>query len=123
MRAIQVSRPNGPLELVERQIPEPGPGAVRIRVEACGICHTDSFTKDGTWPGLEYPRIPGHEVAGVIDAVGARVLGLKVGQRAGVGWHGGHCGRCDSCRRFHHLRRAPVPGDLLRRNRLDPPSN
>jgi D-arabinose 1-dehydrogenase-like Zn-dependent alcohol dehydrogenase len=99
MRAVQVSRPNGPLELVEREIPEPGPDAVRIRVEACGICHSDAFTKEGTWPGLDYPRIPGHEVAGVVDALGARVAGLKVGQRAGVGWHGGHCGRCDSCRR------------------------
>jgi D-arabinose 1-dehydrogenase-like Zn-dependent alcohol dehydrogenase len=99
MRAVQVSRPNGPLELVEREIPTPGPGAVRIRVEACGICHTDSFTKEGTWPGLDYPRVPGHEVAGTIDAVGERVVGLKVGQRAGVGWHGGHCGRCDPCRR------------------------
>jgi D-arabinose 1-dehydrogenase-like Zn-dependent alcohol dehydrogenase len=99
MRAVQVSRPNGPLELVEREIPEPGPDAVRIRVEACGICHSDAFTKEGTWPGLDYPRIPGHEVAGVVDALGAHVAGLKVGQRAGVGWHGGHCGRCDSCRR------------------------
>ncbi len=99
MRAFQVSRPNGPLELVEREIPQPGPGAVRIRVEACGICHTDSFTKEGTWPGLDYPRVPGHEVAGIVDALGERVAGLKVGQRAGVGWHGGHCGRCDPCRR------------------------
>lgn len=99
MRAVQASRPNGPLELVERDIPEPGPDAVRLRVQACGICHTDSFTKEGTWPGLEYPRVPGHEVAGVVDALGARVRGVKVGQRAGVGWHGGHCGRCDSCRR------------------------
>jgi D-arabinose 1-dehydrogenase-like Zn-dependent alcohol dehydrogenase len=99
MRAVQVTRGNGPFELVEREIPKPGPAAVRIRVEACGICHSDSFTKEGTWPGLDYPRVPGHEVAGVIDAVGDRVAGLKVGQRAGVGWHGGHCGRCDSCRR------------------------
>jgi D-arabinose 1-dehydrogenase-like Zn-dependent alcohol dehydrogenase len=112
MRAVQVSRPNGPLELVEREIPAPGPGAVRIRVEACGICHTDSFTKDGTWPGLDYPRVPGHEVAGVIDAVGERVVGLKAGQRAGVGWHGGHCGRCDPCRRgdFNNCVEARHPG-------------
>ena len=86
MRAVQVSRPKGALELVEREVPEPGPGAVRIRVEACGICHTDAFTKDGGFPGLEYPRIPVHEVRGLIDAVGARVVGLTVGQRAGVGW-------------------------------------
>jgi D-arabinose 1-dehydrogenase-like Zn-dependent alcohol dehydrogenase len=99
MRAVQVGRPNGPLELVEREIPKPGAGTVRIRVEACGICHSDSFTKEGTFPGLDYPRVPGHEVAGIIDAVGERVVGLKVGQRAGIGWHGGHCGRCNSCRR------------------------
>jgi D-arabinose 1-dehydrogenase-like Zn-dependent alcohol dehydrogenase len=99
MRAVQVSRPNGPLQLVEREIPQPGAGTVRIRVEACGICHSDSFTKEGTFPGLDYPRVPGHEVAGIIDAVGERVVGLKVGQRAGIGWHGGHCGRCNSCRR------------------------
>jgi D-arabinose 1-dehydrogenase-like Zn-dependent alcohol dehydrogenase len=99
MRAVQVSRPNGPLELVEREIPEPGPGAVRIRVEACGICHSDSFTKTGGWPGIQFPRVPGHEAAGVVDAVGDGVVGLKVGDRAAVGWHGGHCGHCDSCRR------------------------
>jgi D-arabinose 1-dehydrogenase-like Zn-dependent alcohol dehydrogenase len=99
MRAVQVSRPNGPLELVEREIPEPGPASVRIRVEACGICHTDSFTKEGAWPGMQFPRVPGHEVAGVIDAIGERVAGLKIGQRAGVGWHGGHCFRCNPCRR------------------------
>jgi D-arabinose 1-dehydrogenase-like Zn-dependent alcohol dehydrogenase len=99
MRAVQVSRPNAPLQLVEREIPQAGAGTVRIRVEACGICHSDSFTKEGTFPGLDYPRVPGHEVAGIIDAVGERVVGLKVGQRAGIGWHGGHCGRCNSCRR------------------------
>jgi D-arabinose 1-dehydrogenase-like Zn-dependent alcohol dehydrogenase len=99
MRAAQVSHPNGPLELVQREIPEPGPGAVRIRVQACGICHSDTLTKEGTWPGLQYPRVPGHEVAGVVDAVGSGVVGWKVGQRAAVGWHGGHCGHCDSCRR------------------------
>ena len=112
MRAVQVSRPNGPLELVEREIPKPGPGAVRIRVEACGICHSDAFTKEGTWPGIDYPRVPGHEVAGVIDALGERVMGFKVGQRAAVGWHGGHCGRCDPCRRgdFVHCVEARVPG-------------
>jgi D-arabinose 1-dehydrogenase-like Zn-dependent alcohol dehydrogenase len=112
MRAVQVSHPNGPLELVEREIPEPGPRAVRIRVEACGICHSDSFTKEGTWPGVEYPRVPGHEVAGVVDAVGDGVVGLKVGHRAAVGWHGGHCGHCDSCRRgdFVTCAEARVPG-------------
>jgi len=99
MRAVQVSRPGGPLELVERNIPEPGAGSVRIKVEACGICHSDSLTVEGHYPGIQYPRIPGHEVVGVIDAVGPGVAGLAVGQRAGVGWHGGNCGYCNSCRR------------------------
>jgi D-arabinose 1-dehydrogenase-like Zn-dependent alcohol dehydrogenase len=99
MRAVQVSRPGGPLELVERNIPDPGPGTVRIKVEACGICHSDSLTVEGQWPGMKYPRIPGHEVVGVVDAVGPGVAGFAVGQRAGVGWHGGSCGYCGSCRR------------------------
>jgi D-arabinose 1-dehydrogenase-like Zn-dependent alcohol dehydrogenase len=84
---------------VEREIPEPVPGTVRIKVEACGICHSDSLTKEGLWPGMKYPRVPGHEVAGSIDAVGSGVTGWKVGQRVGVGWYGGHCGYCRSCRR------------------------
>jgi D-arabinose 1-dehydrogenase-like Zn-dependent alcohol dehydrogenase len=99
MRVVQVPRPNGSFELVEREIPEPGAGEVRIKVQACGICHSDSFTKEGTWPGIEYPRVPGHEVAGVIDALGQGVAGWTRGQRVGVGWHGGHCGYCDDCRR------------------------
>jgi D-arabinose 1-dehydrogenase-like Zn-dependent alcohol dehydrogenase len=99
MRAVQVTRPNGPLELVEREIPQPGPGSVRIKVQACGICHSDSFTKEGLWPGIQYPRVPGHEVAGIIDAAGEGAGEWKTGQRVGVGWHGGHCGHCDSCRR------------------------
>jgi len=99
MRAVQVSRAGGPFEIVERPIPEPGPGAVRIRVEACGICHSDTLTKDGSWPGLKYPRLPGHEVAGVIDAVGAGTPRLEEGQRVGVGWSGGYCGHCAHCRR------------------------
>jgi D-arabinose 1-dehydrogenase-like Zn-dependent alcohol dehydrogenase len=98
MRAVQVSKPNGPLELVEREIPEPGFGTVRIRVEACGVCHSDSFTKEGTFPGIQYPRVPGHEVVGRIDAVGQGVAAWKPGQRVGVGWHGGNCGYCDACR-------------------------
>ena len=113
MRAVQVTRPNGPLELVEREIPRPGPGTVRVKVQACGICHSDSFTKEGTWPGLQYPRVPGHEIAGIIEAVGADVAGWTLGQRVGVGWHGGHCGHCDSCRRgdFVTCQIAPqVPG-------------
>lgn len=99
MRAMQVTRPNGQLEIVDRRIPEPGAGQVRIKVEACGICHSDAMTKEGLWPGIEYPRVPGHEVAGIVDAIGAGVAGWKEGQRVGIGWHGGHCGYCDSCRR------------------------
>ena len=99
MRVVQVNQPKGPFELVERQIPEPTAGRVRIKVEACGICHSDSLTKEGILPGIEYPRVPGHEVAGVIDAVGAGVSGWTEGQRVGVGWHGGYCGHCEPCRR------------------------
>jgi D-arabinose 1-dehydrogenase-like Zn-dependent alcohol dehydrogenase len=99
MRAIQVPRPGGPFELVERDIPEPGPGSVRIRVQACGVCHSDAMTKDGLFPGITYPRVPGHEVVGIVDQVGSGVAGWKAGQRAGVGWSGGYCGYCDACRR------------------------
>jgi alcohol dehydrogenase/propanol-preferring alcohol dehydrogenase len=99
MRAVQVSRPNGPLEIVERPIPEPSAGSVRIKVQACGICHSDSLVKEGAFPGIQYPRVPGHEVAGVVDAVGSGVAGFAPGQTVGVGWHGGYCGRCDHCRR------------------------
>jgi D-arabinose 1-dehydrogenase-like Zn-dependent alcohol dehydrogenase len=100
MRAVQVSRPGGPLELVERPIPDPGPGSVRIKVQACGICHSDVMTKDGLWPGITFPRVPGHEVIGLIDAVGKDVPARwKTGQRVGVGWHAWHCGYCDPCRR------------------------
>ncbi len=99
MHVVQVTRPNGPFEIVEREIPQPGAGSVRVKVEACGVCHSDSFTKEGTWPGIKYPRVAGHEIAGIIDAVGTGVVGWTPGQRVGVGWHGGHCGYCDSCRR------------------------
>jgi D-arabinose 1-dehydrogenase-like Zn-dependent alcohol dehydrogenase len=85
--------------MVEQEIPQPVAGSVRIKVEACGVCHSDAMTKEGLWPGIVYPRVPGHEVAGFIDALGDGVAGWKVGQRVGVGWHGGHCGYCDSCRR------------------------
>src|SRR5580692_2681310 len=98
MRAVQVARPGGPLEMVERDVPQPGPDQVRIKVQACGICHSDSAVKEGLWPGLQYPRVPGHEVVGVVDAVGAGVSQWKPGQRVGVGWHGGNCGLCDACR-------------------------
>ncbi len=99
MRAVQVSRAGGPLEIVERDIPVPGAGYVRIKVQACGVCHSDVFTKDGLWPGIQYPRVPGHEVIGIIDAVGPNVPRWKAGQRVGVGWNGGYCGYCDNCRR------------------------
>jgi D-arabinose 1-dehydrogenase-like Zn-dependent alcohol dehydrogenase len=98
MRVVQVAKPSGPFELVERETPEPAAGQVRIKVEGCGICHSDSLTKDGTIPGIQYPRVPGHEVAGIIDAVGAGVAGWTAGQRVGVGWHGGYCSTCDPCR-------------------------
>jgi D-arabinose 1-dehydrogenase-like Zn-dependent alcohol dehydrogenase len=112
MRSVQVSKPKGPLEIVDRDIPEPGAAQVRIKVQACGICHGDSATKDGLFPGIQYPRVPGHEIAGVIDAVGNVVTEWKIGQRVGVGWHGGHCGYCESCRRgdFLACRYAQVPG-------------
>ncbi len=99
MRVAQVPRPKGAFEVVERPIPAPTAGTVRIKVQACGICHSDSLTKEGGYPGLEYPRVPGHEVAGVIDAVGPGVAGWQPGQRVGVGWNGGYCGFCDHCRR------------------------
>jgi D-arabinose 1-dehydrogenase-like Zn-dependent alcohol dehydrogenase len=100
MRVAQVSRPGGPLELVERPIPDPRPGSVRIKVQACGICHSDAMTKEGLWPGITYPRVPGHEVVGVIDAVGKDVAERwKPGQRVGVGWHAWHCLSCGNCRR------------------------
>ena len=84
--------------MVEREIPQPGPGHVRIKVQACGICHSDSLVKEGLWPGLQFPRVPGHEIVGVVDAVGTEVARWQPGQRVGVGWHGGHCGSCDACR-------------------------
>jgi D-arabinose 1-dehydrogenase-like Zn-dependent alcohol dehydrogenase len=99
MRVVQVTGAKGAFELVEREIPEPGPASVRVRVEACGICHSDFVTKEGIWPGIQFPRAPGHEVVGIVDAVGPGVVGWKTGQRVGVGWHGGHCGYCNSCRR------------------------
>ena len=99
MKAVQVSKPGGNFELVERNIPDPARNQVRIKVEACGICHSDALVKEGHWPGIQYPRVPGHEVAGRIDAVGADVKNWKPGQRVGVGWHGGHDFTCNACRR------------------------
>src|SRR5436853_73561 len=98
MNAVQISKPGGDWELIERDIPDPSTGEVRVKVEACGICHSDSLVKEGLWPGLQYPRVPGHEIAGRIDAVGENVTVWTKGQRVGVGWHGGHCFVCEQCR-------------------------
>ncbi len=99
MKAAQVSKAGGDFELVDREIPQPGPRQVRIKVEACGVCHSDLFVKEGGWPGIQYPRVPGHEIAGRIDAIGSAVTAWKPGQRVGVGWHGSHCFECEACRR------------------------
>ena len=112
MKTAQVPKPGAEFQIVEREIPTPGAGQVRIKVQACGVCHSDLFTKEGAWPGIEYPRAPGHEVAGIIDEVGAGVPEWKKGRRVGVGWHGGHDGTCRECRRgdFRHCRNRQVPG-------------
>jgi D-arabinose 1-dehydrogenase-like Zn-dependent alcohol dehydrogenase len=99
MKVAQVSKPGADFQIVEREIPTPGVGEVRIKVQACGICHSDVLTKDGLWPGIQYPRVPGHEVAGILDELGTGVSGWTKGQRVGVGWHGGHDGTCLACRR------------------------
>jgi D-arabinose 1-dehydrogenase-like Zn-dependent alcohol dehydrogenase len=99
MKAMQISKPGAEFEQIERPIPEPGATQVRIKVEACGVCHSDALVKEGTWPGIAYPRVPGHEVVGIIDAVGSSVSAWRKGERVGVGWHGGHCFECDSCRK------------------------
>jgi D-arabinose 1-dehydrogenase-like Zn-dependent alcohol dehydrogenase len=99
MKAVQISKPGGDFEIVDRPTPEPQRGQVRIKVDACGICHSDELVKEGYWPGIQYPRVPGHEIAGRIDKVGPDVTQWKSGQRVGVGWHGGHCFVCDPCRR------------------------
>ncbi|MFB6178500.1 MAG: alcohol dehydrogenase [Halorientalis sp.] len=103
MQAAVVPEPGAEFEIVEREIPDPEPGEVRVAVEACGICHSDAFVKSGGYPGLSYPRIPGHEIAGRIDAVGADVEEWTTGERVGVGWHGGHCFTCEPCRRGDFL--------------------
>jgi D-arabinose 1-dehydrogenase-like Zn-dependent alcohol dehydrogenase len=112
MKAAQISRPGGDFEIVEREVPKPGPGQVRIKVQACGVCHSDMLTKEGAWPGIQYPRVPGHEVAGVIDELGAGVSDWKKGQRVGVGWHGGQDNTCPECRRgdFRNCRNLKICG-------------
>jgi D-arabinose 1-dehydrogenase-like Zn-dependent alcohol dehydrogenase len=108
MKAVQVPKPGADFEIVERDIPEPGPGQVRIKVLACGVCHSDTVTKEGAFPWITYPRVPGHEVAGVIDAVGSGVTTWKKGERVGVGWHGGQDGTCMACRRGDFINCANV---------------
>jgi D-arabinose 1-dehydrogenase-like Zn-dependent alcohol dehydrogenase len=112
MRVAQIAKPGADFQIVDRDIPSPGGGQVRVKVQACGICHSDSFTKEGSWPGIQYPRVPGHEVAGIIDELGAGVSQWKPGQRVGVGWHGGQDGTCLACRRgdFGNCRNLKVPG-------------
>lgn len=112
MKAAHVPGPGRDFQIVERKVPAPRPGEVRIRVEACGICHSDALTKDGAWPGIQYSRVPGHEVAGVVDALGEGVSEWKEGQRVGVGWHGGHDGTCPACRRgdFRNCGNLKIPG-------------
>jgi D-arabinose 1-dehydrogenase-like Zn-dependent alcohol dehydrogenase len=112
MKAAQVPQPKAPFGIVEREIPIPGFQEVRIKVQACGVCHSDAFTKEGLWPGIQYPRIPGHEVAGIVDDVGDGVSEWKKGQRVGVGWHGGHDGTCRECRKgdFRNCRNLQIPG-------------
>ena len=112
MRVAQISKPNGPFELVDREIPDPGSRQIRIKVEACGVCHSDALVKYGAFPGLRLPRVPGHEIAGRVDAIGPDVTAWKVGDRVGVGWHGGHCFQCDACRRglFINCETAKITG-------------
>jgi D-arabinose 1-dehydrogenase-like Zn-dependent alcohol dehydrogenase len=112
MKSAQISKPGGAFEIVEREIPTPGAEEVRIKIQACGVCHSDVLTKEGLWPGIEYPRAPGHEVVGIIDELGAEVAGWSKGQRVGVGWHGGHDGTCLQCRRgdFGNCVNMKVPG-------------
>ena len=112
MKVAQVSEPGADFRIVEREIPKPGADQVRIKVQACGVCHSDVLTKEGSWPGIQYPRVPGHEVAGIVDEVGAGVSAWKKGQRVGVGWHGGRDNTCRECRRgdFRNCRNLKIPG-------------
>src|SRR6476660_2144188 len=112
MKVAQIPKPGADFQVVERDIPEPDAGQVRIKVQACGVCHSDVLTKEGLWPGIQYPRIPGHEVVGIIDEVGSGVSTWKMGQRVGVGWHGGQDGTCRECRRgdFRNCRNLKISG-------------
>jgi D-arabinose 1-dehydrogenase-like Zn-dependent alcohol dehydrogenase len=112
MRVIQITKKGGPFELVERELPQPGRGEVRVKVQACGVCHSDAIARDGLLPSVPYPIVPGHEIAGSVDAIGEGVIGWTVGTRVGVGWFGGHCGRCEPCRRgdLVDCRNLRIPG-------------
>ena len=99
MKKVIVTNAGGGFTTREEPIHEPGSAYARVKVQACGVCHSDALTKEGTWPGIVFPRVPGHEIAGVIDALGAEADPWKIGDRVGIGWHGGHCGKCESCRR------------------------
>src|SRR6516164_5931708 len=112
MKKVRVNGAGGSFEVIEQPIPVPPAGSVRVKVQACGVCHSDALTKEGGWPGMVYPRSPGHEIAGVIDAVGDGTDPWKVGDRVGIGWHGGHCGKCRSCRRgdFITCTKLQIPG-------------
>ena len=112
MRIAQIAQPKSPFQIVEREIPQPSEGRVRVKIQACGVCHSDSFTVEGTFPGIQYPRVPGHEIAGIIDEIGPGVSGWNVGDRVGIGWNGGYCGYCPSCRRgdFITCQNLQIPG-------------
>src|SRR5512147_1314141 len=112
MQVAQIPKPGADFQLLEREILRPGVGHVRIKVQACGVCHSDVLTKEGSWPGIQYPRVPGHEVVGILDELGGEVSGWKQGQRVGVGWHGGQDGTCRECRRgdFRNCWNLKIPG-------------
>src|SRR5215472_5413841 len=112
MKVAQIRKPNGDFEITDREIPKPQLGQVRIKVQACGVCHSDQLTKEGLWPGIQYPRVPGHEVAGIVDELSPGVSAWKLGQRVGVGWHGGQDNTCPACRRgdFRNCRNLQIPG-------------
>ena len=121
MKKVTVKSAGGRLELNDERIPEPGSGYVRVKVQACGVCHSDSLTKEGAWPGIAYPRSPGHEIGGVIDALGPGTDPWKVGDRVGVGWYGGNCGKCESCRKAAQQEpSAPLTADGLARHVRSP---
>ncbi|MGJ5816451.1 alcohol dehydrogenase [Paludibaculum fermentans] len=111
-RYVEVQKAGGPLTIVNRTVPDPAAREVRVRVQACGVCHSDAITVGGLLPFVQYPRVPGHEIVGIVDSVGSDVPQWSIGQRVGIGWYGGHCGRCEPCRRGDHVacQNASIPG-------------